>query len=175
MHISAAAMQTLGTALQLLGATVTFGGLLWAWHTASGLLRKWAGALHGRFTRIADAIARLVVAPPPHEIVPGGATISLHGGQPIVTSELPGHGELAAMVRALDATENRLNQLEHGHQALRDQLTQLDSNVRPEIDAITKELEDAKEVHLKGLYPALGGILVSIIGYVCALIGYLSA
>ena len=79
------------------------------------------------------------------------------------------------MAQALDATENRLNQLEHAHQALRNQLTELDSALRPEIDAIAKELEDVKAVHLKGLYPALGGIVVGFIGLLFQFIGYLIA
>lgn len=172
MHMTAAGLETWGTVLQLAGAIITFGGLVWAWHTASGVLRQWRTALGnvaGRLTRIRDAVHAIIVPEP--------ATITLQGSPPIVpvTGDASGHGELLAVAGPADPTEKRLNDLEHGHEALRDQLTVLDSAPRPEIDNIIKELKNARELHLNGLYFAGGGILVSIAGYVLALTGYLIA
>jgi hypothetical protein len=52
-------MQTLGTALQLAGSVITFGGLLYAWHIASGRLAQWRDAVKGQLAQLRNSIASM--------------------------------------------------------------------------------------------------------------------
>jgi len=147
-----ACLETGGTTLQLAGSLITLGGLVWAWHTATRLLSQWGTAIGGLLTRIGGAVHEIIIIPYPTKI-------TLQGGQPIVsvTPQAPGPGDLAATARPVDPTERRLNDLQHANEALRDQLTALDSTLSTEIESAKTELAKAKMEHIEGLYFALGG------------------
>ena len=157
-------MQTLGTALQLIGNAIMLGGLLWAWHKASGRLNQWRAAIGTRLTQLRQTIASLAAPPRP----------TTHQA----TAHLTIHAQISAgaTLRRSGTPDERLTRLENDYNDMLNQLTQQGSSVRAEIDeAIAAELEafqsNANAVRLSDIYPAVFGLLVSIAGYLCQLLG----
>jgi hypothetical protein len=156
-------VQTLGTALQLSGSVITLGGLLWAWHKASGRLNQWRAAIVIRLAQIRHKIQTLRPAGIPSQEAFANLTVQI---------------QLAAdaTLKRGGPTDDRLTRLENDHNTVLNLLAQQESSLRVEIDqAIADALEtiqtDADTVRLRDIYPAVFGILVSITGYICQLIG----
>ena len=160
-------MQTLGTALQLVGSTITLGGLVYAWHVTSGRLVQWRDDLRNRLTRLRESMDKWLSAGPP---TPAQASFGIHTTIGIGMST---HAE-----GRVDGgtTEDRLARLEVEIAKLADKLTAATDALRTEIDqARATVLDESKAlsdtIRLKDIYPALFGLVVSIAGMSCQLIG----
>jgi hypothetical protein len=61
-------MQTFGTVLQLSGSVITMGGLLYAWHVASGYLNQLREATRNRWTQLRNSLASFGRQTPPGSV-----------------------------------------------------------------------------------------------------------
>jgi hypothetical protein len=161
-------MQTLGTALQLSGSVITFFGLLWALHVTAERLAQWRGAALSRWTRLLNSIDKWLKQPP--------ETVEISG-------MFTGHGELSARAEGIlndtrpgelfTLIQNKLTSpLTDQLTSLRNHTNELAENLRTEInDAVTAEREKDAALRVWDFTPTLIGLVVSITGYICQLIG----
>src|SRR5689334_2116667 len=156
-------MQTVGTWLQLVGVVITLGGLVWAWRKLSRLPSQWGAAINRWATQLRNAIPSLN-APPP----------STHQ----VSAHLAGHGQAAASMtlKRAGTTDERITQLENDHNDVLNALAQQESALRDETkQAIADALDNfqtlSDTVRLRDIGWAVGGIAVSIAGYLFQLFG----
>lgn len=155
-------MQILGTALQLLGIIITGLGLLHAWNTASGRFNEWRNTLRGRLTELRAFVASR----------DRGMTRQASAGLTVQAQT-----EAGAQVTRGGTSDERLRRVEDDYDKLNNQLRQMTSTLRAEIDdAIVTELQRfealSNAIRLKDIYWALVGIVVSAAGLVCQLVGY---
>lgn len=156
-------MQTFGTWLQLTGAIITLGGLVWAWRKTSGRVDQWRDAMSDWYVQMLESIATRLTPPP---AAPGGpGTLS-------VTLPKPTMQAVGSVNSGTD--EQRLARLETENARRADEIREAAAALRIEIDqavadALRTVQADANTVRLHDIYPALFGILVSIAGYVCQL------
>lgn len=148
-------MQTFGTWLQLSGSAITGFGLLYAWLTVTGRLRRWGATAAGLVVQLRSAAAKLGT---------GGNTGSTVEAS--FTLDVPPQIHMAQTPS--DAV--RLSELESDHAALRDRVENLADEIN---DAITTALHDLQDLtnaaRVRDIVPALFGIAVSIAGYACQL------
>lgn len=158
-------MQTFGTWLQLSGSAITGLGLLYAWLKVSGRLRRWGVAAGSLVMQLRSAISRR--AGGNTRVDPASAVVTI---TPSTTVEMT--------VTRGGTPDERLRRVENDFQELRDRLDKLPPALRDEVrdeyeGAIADALEEFSDLtnatRLRDIYPALGGILVSIAGYVCQL------
>jgi hypothetical protein len=147
------AMQNLSTALQLSGSVITLCGLLWAWHKVTGFLTTLRGAIGDRVSQLRTAMR--------------GPTVHT------VESHLTVGVKTSAIV-VMGTPEERLAKLERQFATLDEQLQGTASTLRGEInEAIAVALQQfqmqSDSVRLRDIYPALGGLAVTITGYLVAL------
>jgi len=156
MGAESALVQTIGTLLQLIGAAITLGGLLWAWHVLTVALNQWREAARGRLSRLRDSLASLGKPTPTGT---GTAKGSSYGQTTTAIGVAPTIGTL----------EERITQLQG---ELAQHRASVAATLRTAIDdAIAAEREESKVVRLHEIYWAAGGIAVSTAGYLCQLIG----
>lgn len=166
-------MHTLSTWLQLFGNVIMLGGLLWAWHKASGRIAQWRAAIGARLTQLRDAIAQLVrntqtVKP---EGIPSGEEFGIH-------ATIGGGGMSTHIEGNVDGgtPEERLARQEVENAKRADEIRALAHALRTEIDnaraaVLDKSTALSNAVRLRDIYPAAFGLLVSIAGYICQLVG----
>jgi hypothetical protein len=153
-------MQTLGTALQLSGSVITLCGLLYAWHRVTGFLTRLRGAIGERVSQLRTAIGSVRTGGPTHHT--GGASIRIEvqsTATGVVTGRTP---------------DQRITELERQFRTLDDRFQTTATNLRDEInnaiaDALQQFQTQSNTVRLRDIYPALGGLVVSISGYLVAL------
>jgi hypothetical protein len=150
-------MQTFGTVLQLSGSVITLGGLVYAWHVASGYLNQLREATRNRWTQLSNSLASFGRQTPPGSV---GASLPVTA---TTTADMT--------LKRAGTVEERLERLEN-EPNMSSQLARLTSTLRDEIDtAITAERDESNAIRLKDIYPALFGIVVSMAGLVCQLAG----
>ncbi|WP_157680482.1 hypothetical protein [Mycobacterium dioxanotrophicus] len=153
-------MQSFGIVLQLVGSLVTLGGLFYAWHKASGLLvrlRESALQLWDQF--VESVVDRLTPPAPP--VDPGTSA----GTLPKMTSQAYGHVD--------GGTDGeRLARLESENAMRAQEIREVHAAIDKARAAALDELEaSSAAVRLADIYPALIGIVISIAGMVCQLVG----
>jgi cutinase-like protein len=156
-------MQTLGTWLQLIGNVIIFSVLLHVVWTGSRRIKTVRDAVVDQLTQLGNAIASLGAPPPP---------------PPTIAGHLTSHADLSADVtlKRGGTDDERLTRLENDHNTLLNELAKQESRFRAEISeakaAVLKDFQTlSNAIRLKEAYLAVGGILVSIAGYICQLIG----
>jgi signal transduction protein with GAF and PtsI domain len=155
------ACRHLATWLQLIGNIITLGGLVYAWHILTGRLSRWRDEIGERLTEL-----RAVVASKGTGVTQQvGATLTV---EPIIEAVLE-------LIRD-GSDEERIKRVEQNYDNLANQVRELTETFRTEIDqAIAAELEtfqaNTNAIRLTDITYAALGILVSISGYICQLIG----
>lgn len=140
-------MQTLGTALQLAGAAITLVGVLWAWHALTGYLTRWRDAVRAWPDRLRRALR------------------TTHTGT--AQASYGWTGKALGVTPTTGTPEERISQLETRLAGLRaDMAETLHAAID---DAMSAEREASQALRLRDIIWAAGGIVVSIIGYVCQL------
>ncbi|OMC32013.1 hypothetical protein A5739_11375 [Mycobacterium colombiense] len=153
-------MQTLGIWLQLAGSVITLGGLLWAWHVASGRISLWRDTMRDRLVRLGESVvARLAPPPPP----PTGGFIA---------TTLPKMTTQAFGTVDNGTDEQRLARLETENARRADEVRELRAEIDKARAAALEEFKTSSNaIRVRDIYPAALGILVSIAGTACQLIG----
>ncbi|OBA57322.1 hypothetical protein A5647_24215 [Mycobacterium sp. 1100029.7] len=157
--------QTIGNALQLGGSVITLGGLAYAWHITSGRLVRLRDGMRDRLIQLRESMDKWFSLGPP---TPASAS---------VTIQVPTAMAFATMYPPRVGTpETRLKDLEGEFDALAKKLSAVTDALRTEIDQAriavldeSKALSDA--IRLKDIWPAIAGLLVSIIGIAWQLFG----
>lgn len=156
-------MQTFGTWLQLIGTSITALVLVYVIATSSQRIIAVRQAVAGQLTQLATAIANLGATPP-----------TTHQ----VTAHLAVHAELSADVtlKRFGTDDERITRLENDYNALLNQIREQASELRAEINqAKVSVLQDFQSlsdaIRVREAYVAVFGLVVSIAGYICQLIG----
>jgi hypothetical protein len=130
--------------------------------TGSRRIKTVRDAVVDQLTQLGNAIASLGAPPPP---------------PPTIAGHLTSHAELSADVtlKRGGTDDERLTRLENDHNTLLNELAKQESRFRAEISeakaAVLKDFQTlSNAIRLKEAYLAVGGILVSIAGYICQLI-----
>jgi hypothetical protein len=146
-------VQTIGTVLQLTGSVITLVGLVLARNVLTRALNQWSEAVGGQLSRLRDSLASL------GKRTPTGTASAQYGWTITAIGATPTTG----------TAEERITQLEG---RLVKQRVTLTKELLAAIDkAIAAEREERKVVQLREISVAAGGIAVSIVGYLCQLIG----
>jgi hypothetical protein len=156
-------MQTFGTWLQLIGTGITATVLVYVIATSSQRINAVRQAVVGQLTQLANAIASLGTTPP-----------TTHQA----TAHLTAHAELSADVtlKRSGTGDERITRLENDYNALLNQLTERESRLRAEINqakvSVLQEFQSLSgAIRVREAYVAVFGLIVSIAGYICQLIG----
>jgi hypothetical protein len=146
-------VQTLGTALQLSGNAITVVSLLYALQRLTRFLNHWRDTARSWPIRLRESLSRL-------------------GRQTSTGTAKGSYGWSSRVIGVAPTTgtpEERITQLEG---KLVEQRVRLTEMLRTAIDeAIANERDASKAVRLWEIYVAVFGLLVSISGYLCQLVG----
>jgi len=152
-------MQNLGTALQLSGSVITFCGVLYAWRKVTGFLTGLRGVIGERVKQLGTAIANVRASGPTHHTASARLNIDV---------------KVTATGVVLRPPEERITELEKELRTLTEQLQTSAATLRDEMNAtISAALQQfqtqSDTVRRRDIYPALGGLAVTIAGYLVAL------
>jgi len=136
-------MELAGFLMQVLGFVVTGGGFIFAWYRASGRVRRIFNSLAGLPARLAERR--------------GDKTIAVEGIPSQAAVGIPHCGPLGNH-------EERLRDLET-------ELVRLDERIDARVEnalGVAREKWDAdnKVIELSDIYVAIGGLVISLIGFV---------
>jgi hypothetical protein len=156
-------MQALGTWLQLIGNGITAVVLLYVIATGSMRIKTVRDAVVSQLTQLVNTITSLGATPPTTHQATGHLTM---------------HTQLSASatLKRSGTPDQRITQLENDYNTLLNQLAQQESKLRTEINqakaAVLQDFQSLSDaIRLKEAYLAVLGIGVSIVGYICQLIG----
>ena len=149
------AMDKLGTSLELLGAIVTGGGLMWAWSRASGRFKKWRTKVEEGLNRANHRLKR-ISGGVTHELQ---AALDVHVGMRAsaeVTKNQPLADRVAAIERTFDALKTSVGA--NTPASLQDKL---EEEIQEEF-AELQSLENA--IAVRDIAVALIGLLITFVG-----------